>query len=364
MFTITTCKRFNLFTKTINSFINSCQDYLRLDKWICIDDNSSEKDRENMKQLYPFFKFIFKGPKHKGHVKSMNMILDEISEYNYVIHMEDDWHFFERRKYIKHSLDIFSENDKFGQVLFNRNYAERIRCRAIKGSKPSLTQNNLRYLIHKHYEKDTEKYKEYHEENKINRSNVYWPHYSLRPSMLKIKVLKEIGKYRNNNGHFEMDYAKRYISLGYKSAFFDTICCFHIGKCTWEKGNNAYTLNNVDQFSNKIIEVDTKIKQDGEWIIIPNLDSSGNDIKKIRGKVKDMKKYGINDEKCIGFNTLGFMKNKIYSTNEWIDITVPYPNTKLYIHKKRYIENLIKEGKNLKDEFDYLSEKGYTFKIK
>ncbi len=99
IFTITTCKRFDLFSKTINSFINCC-DVLKIDKWLCVDDNSSEEDREKMKKLYPFFEFIFKTENEKGHVQSMNIIFDKIKEYKYVCHMEDDWQFFEKRDYI------------------------------------------------------------------------------------------------------------------------------------------------------------------------------------------------------------------------------------------------------------------------
>src|SRR5581483_3240428 len=51
IFTITTCKRFDLFTSTMNSFLNCCLDLNLIDEWICIDDNSNETDRESMKKL-------------------------------------------------------------------------------------------------------------------------------------------------------------------------------------------------------------------------------------------------------------------------------------------------------------------------
>ena len=38
-FTITTCKRFDLFEKTMNYFINCCKDIKRIDSWLCVDDN-------------------------------------------------------------------------------------------------------------------------------------------------------------------------------------------------------------------------------------------------------------------------------------------------------------------------------------
>ena len=48
-FTMTSCKRFDLFQQTVNSFLNSCLDVNKIDTWLCIDDNSSEEDREKMK---------------------------------------------------------------------------------------------------------------------------------------------------------------------------------------------------------------------------------------------------------------------------------------------------------------------------
>ena len=52
-FSITSCKRFDLFSKTMNSFINCCKDIDLIDEWLCIDDNSSPEDRDKMKQFYP-----------------------------------------------------------------------------------------------------------------------------------------------------------------------------------------------------------------------------------------------------------------------------------------------------------------------
>ncbi len=77
----------------------------------------------------------------------------------------------------------------------------------------------------------------------------YWEGFSFRPSLLKVSMLKEIGPYYNTD-HFERAYAVEYKLRGFKSVFFDTYCCLHIGKLTWEKSaTNSYTLNNMGQFS-------------------------------------------------------------------------------------------------------------------
>ena len=49
----------------------------------------------------------------------------------WLVHLEDDWHFFARRPYIGEALEIFQEDPEIGQVLFNRNYAETLEDREI-----------------------------------------------------------------------------------------------------------------------------------------------------------------------------------------------------------------------------------------
>ena len=73
--TMTSCKRLDLLSRTINSMLLHIQDltkYVR--EWIVVDDNSSEKDRKEMQEKYPFITFIMKTPEEKGHPKSMNII--------------------------------------------------------------------------------------------------------------------------------------------------------------------------------------------------------------------------------------------------------------------------------------------------
>lgn len=256
VFSMTTCKRYDLFEKTINSFLNCCEDYLKINRWIVVDDNSSKKDRIEMKRRYPFFKFILKDENEKGHYKSMNIIHDFIVSHNtqYLLHCEDDFHYVEKRPYISDAIEIFKhEKDKLGQVLFNKNYAEvELWRRPIPGGFKKKTLNNIRYRIHEHYETDSWQYKAFNEKYNNKPSNCYWPHFSFRPSLLKCDMLKDIGVF-SNTPHFEMAYAYEYKYKGYKSAFIDTFSCIHIGRKTWEREDdsklNAYKLNRTRQFS-------------------------------------------------------------------------------------------------------------------
>ena len=51
MLTITSCKRLDLFTKTMNSILNCWTDIENIDYFFCVDDNSSEEDRAVMRFL-------------------------------------------------------------------------------------------------------------------------------------------------------------------------------------------------------------------------------------------------------------------------------------------------------------------------
>ncbi len=344
IFTITTCKRYDLFHKTINSFLTCCNDFLKIDKWLCVDDNSNFEDREKMQKLYPFFEFVWKDEKDKGHVQSMNIIYEKAQEYKYNIHMEDDWTFFEKRNYLTDAIKILESDKSYGQVLFNVNYAQRSSCRNIVGGFVKYCQG-IRYLEHEHYFPGKE-YDKFIQRNKGKATQAYWPHYSLRPSVLKVETLKNIGDFKNETGHFEMDYAKRYINKGYKSVFFDTICSYHTGKCTWEKGDNSYSLNGVKQFvkEEKIEQVDEDIKDvevEGDWLIVNGLDSFGNDIKFLDTKeIEILKLAALSDESCIGFNSLGYLKSTIYKSDDWIDVSSRFPHFKMYIYKTRYAKYL------------------------
>jgi GR25 family glycosyltransferase involved in LPS biosynthesis len=250
-FSITTCKRFDLFEKTINSFINCCTDSYLIDKWICVDDNSSIEDQNKMKEQYPFFKFYFKKSSEKGHPQSMN-IIKKLVTTPYLFHMEDDWQFYEKNNYIQNCLEIVNENSNYGQCLINKNYSEIPNHDNIKGGIMKLTHKGIRYYEHEHYPNQEDFNKKY---GSHIQNCAYWPHFSFRPSLIKTHILYKLGDFNTIIGHFEMEYSNRYYNSGFKSVFLENIYCKHIGRLTSERHNknipNAYELNNESQFIDK-----------------------------------------------------------------------------------------------------------------
>jgi GR25 family glycosyltransferase involved in LPS biosynthesis len=238
--TMTTCKRFDLFQQTVNSITNTWTDIDMIDYWFCVDDNSSQEDRNQMKRKYNWIDYYMKGPEEKGHRKSMNIIWDKLNELRptYWIHMEDDFRFHCRTDYIKTGIKYLEGNIK--QVLFNRNYGEQIKDYAISGHTPFGATQEI--VLHDH------------KSGSFNYPNChYWTDYSFRPSIIKVDAIIALGNYDSANQFFEKDYADRWYGTGFRSAFLNRITCEHIGKLTSDRtGENAYTMNDESQFVKKI----------------------------------------------------------------------------------------------------------------
>lgn len=287
-FSITTCKRYDLFERTMNSFLNHCEDIDLIVHWICVDDNSTKEDRIKMKKNYPFFDFVWKTAEQKGHAQSMNIIMQKVST-PYVFHIEDDWQFFSNTPYITQCLEVLNENETFGQCLVNKNYAETFEDICILGGQFQKTNNGLRYYIHEH-EPNGEAFAQKYG-NGVNCA--YWAHYSLRPGLNRISVWKDVGEFNPEATHFEMDFAYRYMNKGYRTTFLDAISCTHIGRLTSEKNrDNAYTLNNESQFGRELQNDDASVQvveEDEYQCIIINLENRQDRMKAMETEIKKRK---------------------------------------------------------------------------
>ena len=247
--TFTTCKRLDLFTQTMNSIMNHWTDITLVRHWFCVDDNSSESERNVMKHRYPWIEFYMKSPKEKGHRNSMNIIWNKLAALRpkLWIHIEDDFLFYHESNYITRATNVLNSVGASGikQIVFNPNYAEGIKNYDVKGGceliLPTTIVDEGKIQLHQHHH-DRVNYKNCH----------YWPHYSFRPSIIDVDTILSLGNYDSSNTFFELDYAKKWHDGGNKTAFFDRITHKHIGRNTDEmcdnKVANAYELNRECQF--------------------------------------------------------------------------------------------------------------------
>ena len=245
--TFTTCKRFDLFQQTVNSILNMWTDINMVDYWFCVDDNSSEEDRDKMQKEYPWIDYYMKSPAEKGHRPSMKIIWEKLNEIrpDYWIHMEDDFLFHTPGSYVHKPMKMMIDSRNSGynvrQILYNRNYGETIRDYNIQGHK-ILRRMTHEVALHQYKAGGNFDYGNCH----------YWPHYSFRPSLIDVAAILTIGNYDTPNQFFEMDYANRWMQMGFLSGFYNHLTNRHIGRLTSERNDqtqkNAYELNNESQF--------------------------------------------------------------------------------------------------------------------
>jgi GR25 family glycosyltransferase involved in LPS biosynthesis/glycosyltransferase involved in cell wall biosynthesis len=260
--TITTCRRLDLFEQTMDSFLTHCLDRDQIDRWICIDDGSTAKDRRRMQERYPFFEFILKPRRDAGHARSMNMLRDEVSSPLW-LHLEDDWRFFIDDHYVSRARAVLADDPSIAQVLFNRNYAEKLDDRDVGGGYPKRTEaDRTPYRLHQHADPGTPEYHDAVNALPVGRgSNIWWPNFSLRPSIMRTKALKKLGPFNEEADHFELDLARRFTAAGLRSAFFDKTTCVHLGPLSVDRSPNrrpnAYALNGQPQFGKRIVSPST-----------------------------------------------------------------------------------------------------------
>lgn len=255
--TSTTCKRLDLFKKTVNSFLECCLDFdqFEINKWLVIDDNSSQEDRDEMKRLYPFMTFYNKSISQKGHARSINLMLRHV-DTPYLFHLEDDWQFYYKDNFFTLLYQVLQEKDEYKQVLLNNMYGEIPEHEHLVGGhwnrsgshQNDLAKPNLNYIVHEYTATEEEK-------NLFNRkwqfkpNCAYWPHFSFRPGLSKVELFRNLGEFNEDVWHFEMNYAHKYVAKGYKTCFLPGMVCKHIGKLTSDReGINAYVLNEEFQF--------------------------------------------------------------------------------------------------------------------
>jgi GR25 family glycosyltransferase involved in LPS biosynthesis/glycosyltransferase involved in cell wall biosynthesis len=269
--TVTSCRRRDLFETSMNSFLACCLDLDRIARWICIDDRSSEADRQRMRTRYPFFEFVMKEDDDAGHARSMN-IARELVDTRYWIHLEDDWQFFVPDHYVAKAAAILEDDREIGQVVFNVNYGEMLESRDVVGGQIRHTKGgDLRYRLHEYYRRDSADWERFLEDLGPGQgTNAWYPHYSLQPSMTVAATMQVLGPFDEVSSYFEEDFARdEFTGAGLQTAFFDEVHSLHLGRLQGQSGDdtipNAYVLNGQAQFGS--IPGPTTIQDAGEFSV-------------------------------------------------------------------------------------------------
>jgi GR25 family glycosyltransferase involved in LPS biosynthesis len=275
-FSTTTCRRLDLFVKSMDAFLENCVDKYLISRWICVDDNSSEEDRKIMKEKYPFFEFVWKDYTNKGHPESLQIITSMV-DTPYLIHIEDDRMLVDKRRYISDMVDVLDSNDNIGQIAFNHNYSETLNDN-IKGGILKKTPNNVFYYEHEYCLTEDDKNQFIEKHGFVSNCN-YYPHFTLSPSMIKTKIFKQLKFIKER--WFEFNFGLRYVQAGYVTTFLPGYHIKHIGRLTSQMNDinilNAYDLLNTEQFREKI-----KYKS-----FMINLDRRPDRLEKMNKQIQD-----------------------------------------------------------------------------
>ena len=215
--TITSCRRLALFERTVNSFLQCCTDLDRVGRWLCVDNGSSDADRAWMRQRYPFIEFIETESPAAGLVDSLNLLQQAVTS-KFWLHLEDDWQFFWKGPYIERATEILDDDPTVAQVAFNRNYAEALEGPATGGEVKHTGSGGLRYLLHTTGSTEGA------------GTVAHWPHFTLRPSLMRTDAIRSVGRFAPGSKHFELEFGERYTAAGMKTAFVDAINCLHTGR--------------------------------------------------------------------------------------------------------------------------------------
>lgn len=218
-FTMTTGRRLELFKLTMSSFMKCCLDKDLINRWIVSDDRSTDQDIQEMKSMYPFLA-IYKNPV-KGQAAAINWLFNQV-DTEWFLHIEDDWHFINKDKFISKMYRVTQDD-------------ERIKNVTLRGwTGVYIKHGNLDYHIH------TQKtLKDYDLMLKID-NEMYG--YSLNPGLQHKPTVDRLGKYDETwdiaNRFWDRKVAIKYMYMGYRRANLPTNYIVHTGN-----KNSAYAKN-------------------------------------------------------------------------------------------------------------------------
>jgi hypothetical protein len=112
-----TCGRLPLFRRTMDSFLKNVKDANRIDKYLLVDNGSSDSDINDMQREYPIFAGNVLDTRGQEY-RDMRKHLYRAIETKYVFLIEDDWLFYRNARYIEPAMKIMEHDSKIKEVTF------------------------------------------------------------------------------------------------------------------------------------------------------------------------------------------------------------------------------------------------------
>ena len=233
---ITTSRRPHLFRRALLSFKLRCLDCdTRVGRWFAVDDGSSPDQLAAMRVVLPGVEWIEKPATLRGHVTSLNAVLNVTQDYDYLVFLEDDFFFIQDEDYVAKTLRVFESDPTLAQVVFNRRYAltnlEAEHDRQAGGIEVKDEQTGtVSHYVHEYVGNvGSDPWKAFHERHPGKVSSAHWPHFSLNSGVWRLDAIRSVGAFEDRQG-FEFHYGVRYMTAGFRTAFLPGQYSIHLGK--------------------------------------------------------------------------------------------------------------------------------------
>lgn len=205
----TSCGRFNLLRKTIDSFIKF--NTYPVEEIIIIENSGILDSKEVLEHITSKHKYNFKiiiNETNIGQVSSIDKAYSFINT-EYIFHSEDDWEFFDYG-FIEKSIDILKHDPKIVNINL------RVRFDGERGSmhpiEPFTKQTN-NGIIYYEYVRDY-----------LNE----WHGFSWNPGLRRLSDYNLIKPYINYTN--EQGVGQKYRDMDYRSGCLEKFYCKHIGQ--------------------------------------------------------------------------------------------------------------------------------------
>jgi hypothetical protein len=219
-FTVTTCRRLDLFFRTMHSFLDNCLDTDLITRWVVSDDHSSKDDIKRMKKEFPFLEIY--PSKKKGQAASLNNLFSRV-ETEWFFHCEDDWEFITKDHFIRKLFDITFDDNKIKNVTLRYWEQNIVQSEEFPG---------LAYNVHRYIPENCDM-------RLVRKTNHKWYGYTLNPGLQHKPTIDLLGRYDEkydiNSRFFDRPQAVKYLTRGYKVANLLEEFIVHIGE-----QNSAY----------------------------------------------------------------------------------------------------------------------------
>ena len=203
----TSCGRFDLLRKTLNSFIK--YNTHPIEKYLVVDNSTNPDTITNLQDIFkdlPNTTFII-NETNIGQVASIDKAYSLV-ETKYIFHCEDDWEFYDYG-FIEESKEILGSNDFIVNInIRKRNDGPKGSFHPIEG--PFTTESKKIYYLYQ-----------------LSYLGV-WHGFSWNPGLRRLKDYNKIKPYKQYVN--EQGVNEKMKSYGFRAACLSKQYCFHIGE--------------------------------------------------------------------------------------------------------------------------------------